>query len=120
MSVFSNLDLLYRDGAVSQNDFIDRGIEPEQAKAFADLVADSRATSFVQRVFGDTTLARDIEAFASETRDAATILASHGRTARDILADENRAQVRPIEDDDGFYTVYQTERSQPRHSGCTN
>jgi hypothetical protein len=42
MSVMSDLDLLHRDGAVTVNDFIERGIEPDRAKAFAEIVADTR------------------------------------------------------------------------------
>lgn len=41
MSVMSDLDLLYRDGAVTQNDFIERGISPERAAVFARIVSDT-------------------------------------------------------------------------------
>lgn len=40
MSVMSDLDILHRDGAVTQNDFIERGISPERAEAYARIVAD--------------------------------------------------------------------------------
>ena len=39
----SDLDLLHRDGAVSQNDFIERGVAPDRAEAFAGIVSDTRA-----------------------------------------------------------------------------
>lgn len=86
MSVLSELDLLYRDGAVTQNDFIERGISPDRAKAFAQIVADTKAEqspanrlardiaegnepkriSHVRRMFGDSQLTRDIEADHAE------------------------------------------------------
>jgi len=107
----SNLDLLYREGAVSQNDFIERGIEPEQAKAFAELVADARAGSFVQRVFGDTPLARDIEAFASGEHLKGLGLCQCGSELDDGFACLGDCDIEPfIVEDDGFYTVYQTAR----------
>lgn len=82
MSVLSDLDLLYRDGAVTENDFIERGIPSERAKAFAEMIADHEAEqakcpSFVRRMFGESRLTRDIEHFI---------------------------------DGDGFYTVHDTER----------
>jgi hypothetical protein len=40
MSVMSDIDLLHRDGAVSQNDFIERGIAPDKAEAYASVVAE--------------------------------------------------------------------------------
>lgn len=42
MSVMSDLDLLVREGAVTQNDFIERGISPDRAKAFAEIVAETQ------------------------------------------------------------------------------
>lgn len=49
MSVLSDLDLLYRDGAVTQNDFIERGISPDRAEAFAQIVADHEDEQRVSR-----------------------------------------------------------------------
>lgn len=40
MSVMSDLDLLYREGAVTVNDFIERGVSPERAEAYAGIVAE--------------------------------------------------------------------------------
>ena len=111
MSVMSDLDLLYRDGAVSQNDFIERGIEPERAKAFAELVADARAGSFVQRVFGFSRLARDIEAFATRDEHLKGLgLCKCGSELDDGFACLGDCDIEPSIEDDGFYTVYQTAR----------
>jgi len=107
----SDLDLLHRDGAVTQNDFIERGIEPERAKAFASLVADAQAGSFARRVFGDSQLARDIEAFATRDEHARGLgLCQCGSELDDGLACLGDCDIEPSIEDDGSYTVYQTAR----------
>jgi hypothetical protein len=65
MSVMSDLDLLHRDGAVTQNDFIERGVTVEKAEAYAGIV---KLTA--RDVFGDSRLTRDIEADKSDEPDS--------------------------------------------------